>query len=52
MESECMDVQEDAPEISRDNCIGRWDSVYGDVRLQFTANRVLAGGTAKYHDRL
>ena len=26
--------------------------VYGDLRLQFTANRVLAGGTGKYQDRL
>ena len=26
--------------------------VCGDLRLQFTANRVLAGGTGKYHDRL
>ena len=26
--------------------------VYGDLRLQFTANRVLAGGTGKYLDRL
>ena len=27
-------------------------AVYGGLRLQFTANRVLAGGTGKYHDRL
>ena len=27
-------------------------TVYGDLRLQFTANRVLAGGTGKYQDRL
>ena len=30
----------------------KFQSVYDYLRLQFTANRVLADGMGKYHDRL